>query len=120
VVDAGPANALSIVQTSAMTGLAPDVPPSAIAGRVTNMSADDTYIVQITASVYAVTKANGASPGTCDATDYVILAPVMPVGQALAGGASTTFSGASIGFLNKSSNQDACQGATVTLLYRTG
>jgi hypothetical protein len=74
----------------------------------------------VVVSIFAVEKAAGASAGPCDASDYLIVAPRMPVGQALAGGASTTFSGASIGFANRASNQDGCQGATVTLLYTTG
>lgn len=115
--DPGPANALTIVQTSTIAGLAPNVAPTAITGRVTNNSTDDTFLAEIVVSVLEVTKAPGAAPGTCDASDYLLVAPVMPVGQALAGGASTTFSGASIGFLDKSTNQDACQGATFTLLY---
>jgi len=113
-------DALSIVQTSVMAGLAPDTAPAAITGDVTNISTDDTYIVDVTVSVIAVTKAAGAVAGTCDASDYVIVEPVMDVNEALAGGASTTFAGASIGFVDKPSNQDACQGAAVRLLYTTG
>ncbi len=119
VVDPGPDNSLTIVQTSTMAGLAPNVPPAAIEGRVTNVSTDDTSIGAIVVSILSVTKSVGASAGTCDATDYVIVDPRMLVGQPLAAGASVTFSGASIGFANKNANQDACQGATVTLLYRT-
>jgi hypothetical protein len=113
-------DSLSVVQTSTMTGLAPNVVPTAITGRITNVSTDDTYIVNVTVSILTVTKAPGASAGACDASDYVIVAPVMVVGQSLIGGASTVFAGASIGFVDKPTNQDACQGATVGLLYSVG
>ena len=110
-------DSLAIVQTSIVSGLAPNEPAAPIVGRVTNLSTDDTYIVDVTVSIYDVTKADGADAGTCDATDYVLIDPVMPVGVPLAAGASTEFSGASIGFVDKPVVQDACQGATVWLLY---
>jgi hypothetical protein len=111
---------LTIVQTSTLAGLAPEVAPAAIAGRITNHSVEPTTIGTVTVTIVAVIKAAGASVGTCDAADYVLLDPLMPVGQPLAAGASIAFSGASIGFVNRETNQDACQGATVTLLYRVG
>ena len=111
---------LTVVQTSTMAGLSPNVDPADIAGRVTNNSTDDTSIAEVTVSVLEVIKSPGARAGTCDASDYVIVDPVMPVGVALAGGASTTFAGASIGFVDKVTNQDACQGAIVRLLYVVG
>ncbi len=110
---------ISIVQTSVMEGLSPDTDARPIAGRVTNNSADDTYIDEITVSIVGVTRSAGARPGTCDATDYVIVEPVMDVRKALLGGASVDFSGASIGFVDKATNQDGCQGAIVSLLYST-
>jgi len=41
----------------------------------------------------------------------------MPVGQTLGPETSAAFSGALIGFNNKSTNQDTCKGATISLLY---
>ena len=41
----------------------------------------------------------------------------MPVGRTLDPGGSTLFAGASIGFYDKSTNQDACWGATILLRY---
>ena len=120
VADPGPANSLTVTQTSTMAGLAPNVAPTAITGMVTNNSADETYIAEVVVSILGVTKAAGAASGVCDASDYLLMAPAMPVGQLLAGGASTNFAGASIGFADKLTNQDACQGATVTLLYTAG
>jgi hypothetical protein len=119
VVDS-PDNSLTIVQTSIVSDLAPDADPEAIAGRVTNNSADDTFIVDVTVSIHSVIQAAGAVAGECDATDYELFDPVMPVGAALAAGASTEFEGASIGFVNKETNQNACQRATVVLLYTVG
>ena len=52
--------------------------------------------------------------------DVVLLDVRMPVGETLGpDGDGTDFAGAAIGFNNKSTNQDACQGATIRLRYRT-
>jgi len=51
-------------------------------------------------------------------SDDRLLAPTMPIGRALGpGGESTEFTGASIGFNDKSSNQDTCLGAVIGLTY---
>ena len=107
---------LTITQTSTMVGLAPGVAPVAITGLVTNHGPDSTVVAAVDVAIVSVTRAPGRS-GTCDASDYVLLATRMPVGQTLAAGASTTFTGAAIGFHDKPTLQDACQRATVRLLY---
>ena len=117
VADPGAGNSLTITQTSTMSGLAPNRIPAPITGLVTNNGADDTVITEIVVSIFAVTKAPGATAGSCDASDYLLVSPRMPVGLPLAAGGSAAFSGASIGFRDKVSNQDACKGATVALLY---
>ncbi|MCU1401681.1 MAG: hypothetical protein JWM70_5 [Microbacteriaceae bacterium] len=109
---------LTITQTSTLTGLAPNLAPAAIAGVVTNNSTDSTFVVAIAVSIDAVTKRVGVV-GVCEVDDYLLLSPRMPVGLALRGGGSTAFGGASIGFNDRSVNQDACKGATVTLRYLT-
>jgi LPXTG-motif cell wall-anchored protein len=111
---------VTIIQTSEITGLGPSVEPAAIAGTVRNEALDDTYVTDVTVSIDSVTKAEGAPAGECSADDYLLVDPVMSVEQPLPGKATVTFSGASLGFRNTSSNQDACKGATVNLLYVSG
>ncbi len=113
-------NSLSLTQTSVMVDLAPHRAPVPITGLVVNNGADSTFVTAVRVEIVGVTRAPGSAAGPCDASDYVLLAPRMSVGRTLGPwGGSSTFSGASIGFANKSSNQDACQGATVQLGYRT-
>jgi LPXTG-motif cell wall-anchored protein len=112
-------NSLRIVQTSTMSGLAPNRAPAAITGLVTNNGSDDTVIVAIVVSIASVTTAPGAAAGTCDASDFTLLAPRMNLGVTLPPGGSTPFSGASIGFQNGLANQNACKGSTVNLAYTT-
>lgn len=111
-------NSLTITQTSVVAGLEPGSPPVDISGTVTNNSDDDTYIGDIEVSLVAVTVAPG-TVGTCGIADFEVFNPVMPVDAALAPHATLTFAGASIGLVDATWNQDACQDATVELLYST-
>jgi hypothetical protein len=84
---------------------------------VTNNGTDSTDIIAVNVEITGVTTHPGAVPGPCDPSDYVLLDARMPVGRTLDPGGSTPFAGASIGFNDKSTNQDACKGATIQLLY---
>ena len=112
-------NSLTITQTSTMKGLAPGIPPAAITGLVTNNGPDSTFITAIAVEIVSISTHPEAPTGRCDATDYVLLDPRMPVNRTLGPGGSTTFAGASIGFSNKPVNQDACKRATIHLRYTT-
>ncbi len=110
-------NSLTVTQTSTMEGLAPGIAPVPITGIVSNIGTDSTDIVAVDVQITGVTAAAGAAPGVCEPSDYFIVNSLMPVGRTLDPGGSTTFAGASIGFNNKSTNQDTCKGATIQLLY---
>ncbi len=113
--------AVTITQTSAISGLVPGGPASAIDFSVTNPGTGPETIAAVAITVSSVTKALGAPAGTCDATDFTITAPTFAA-TAIAAGATTPFTGASTGaqivMVNKvATNQDACKGATVNLAY---
>ncbi|PJJ62058.1 hypothetical protein [Compostimonas suwonensis] len=108
---------LTVIQTSTMAGLAPGVAPVPIAGLVVNNSADSTHIVAVEVEISSVAVAPGSPVGSCDASDYVLLDTRMPVDRTLGPGASASFAGASIGFSDSAVDQDACQRATIHLLY---
>jgi hypothetical protein len=111
-------NLLTITQASTITGLAPDIAPAMITGVVVNSGGDSTFVTSVTVSIATVTLRATAVAGVCDASDYVLVDPTMPVGVLVAPGGFTTFAGAKIGFNDKAaSNQDACQGAVVGLSY---
>jgi hypothetical protein len=108
---------LTIVQTSTMTGLAPGIAPAAITGTITNHGSEAVHVTEVTVSIAGVVTAPGAAAGPCDATDYLLLDPRMPVGRTVPPGGVEPFSGAAIGFNNTSANQDACKSARVDLRY---
>ncbi|MCW2748970.1 MAG: hypothetical protein JWR83_80 [Aeromicrobium sp.] len=103
-----------------MAGLAPGVAPADIFGLVTNTSVDSTYVTTVTASIVSVTLATGASAGTCSASDYVLTDAIMTVNKPLPAHSAVSFAGATIGFANSASIQDACKSATIHLRYVTG
>ncbi|AUI51898.1 hypothetical protein [Arthrobacter crystallopoietes] len=113
----GPNKEVTAVQISTINGVAPGADPALITGTVTNNSTETRYIAAVTVRASSLAMAPEAAPGACDLSDYILTDVRMPVGRTLAPGESTVFTGAKIGFNNKSVNQDACKLATVTLRY---
>ncbi|GAA1158781.1 hypothetical protein GCM10009630_66170 [Kribbella jejuensis] len=112
---AGASN-LAIAQTSTISNMYPGDSAQTISGTVTNNASNSAYVNSVTVSIASVTQAQGAT-GTCDATDYTLANPTMSVASDVAAGATANFTGATIKFNNKASNQDGCKGATVNLAY---
>jgi hypothetical protein len=112
-----PSTAPTVVQTSAITGLAPGVPAMPISGMSTNNGDDSIFVEMVIVSIGSVTKAPHATAGSCNASNYIVLNPQMSVDQTMPPQGSVHFTGATIGFNNRATNQDACKGATVRLTY---
>lgn len=107
---------LTVAQASAPTNLAPGVAAGAVSATVTN-PAGSTSNVQVSQVVvtYTVAPLTGQS---CTTADYTLTGGTMTAGAAdLKPGASTTFTGATLGFNSTAANQDGCKGATVNLSY---
>jgi hypothetical protein len=110
------ASNLAIAQTSTIANMYPGDSAQTISGTVTNSASNSAYVNSVTVSIASVTQASGAG-GTCDASDYTLASPTMSVAADVAAGGSANFTGATIKFNNKASNQDGCNGATVNLSY---
>lgn len=117
--ETGTNESISVVQTSAVTDMAPGDSPQTLSGTFDNGNEGPAYVGTVTASIDSVGMAAGAPAGTCDATDYTLATPVMTVNaQVPAGSGEGSWTGATIQFNNKPDvNQDACKGATVNLTY---
>jgi hypothetical protein len=114
----GTVTSLTVNQTSTVTGLAPGLTAQTLSGNFDNPSAGPVYVTTVTASISSVDKAGGAPAGTCDASDYTLSNATMSVGaQVPAGNAKGSWTGATLAFNDKVTNQDACKGATVHLAY---
>jgi hypothetical protein len=112
-----PSTAPTVVQTSTITGLAPGVPAITISGMSTNNGHDNIFVRMVIVSVESVAKAPHATAGSCNASNYVVLNSQMSVNRIMPPRGSVHFTGATIGFNNRATNQDACKGATVRLIY---
>ena len=109
---------ITAVQTSTISNLRPGGTAQTLSGNFTNTDTSPIYVTSVTASISSVVKAPGAVTGTCDSTDYTLTGAVMPVGASVnTGTAQGAWTGATLVFNNKATNQDQCQGATVNIAY---
>ena len=115
----GTPTAITVNQSSVITGLAPGAPAQTLSGNFTNTNSGPVYVTSVTVAIASVTKATGAVTGTCDATDYTLTGATMTVGAEVATGPNKgAWTGATIAFNDKTNaNQDQCKGATVNFSY---
>lgn len=110
--------ALTVNQSTTLTAMYPGDSAQTISGTFTNTNSGPAYVSTVTASIASVTKAVGAPAGTCDATDFTLANATMTVNADVPAGSNVgSWTGATIKFNNKATNQDACKGATVNLSY---
>ena len=115
---AGSQTGLTANQTTTLTAMYPGDSAQTISGNFNNPNSGPIHVGTVTASISSVTKAVGAPAGTCDATDFTLANAAMTVNAEVpVGSAQGAFTGATIKFNNKATNQDACKGATVNLAY---
>ena len=114
----GTVNALTVVQTSTISGLAPGLPAQTLGGNFNNPNSGPVYVASVTASIASVTDAGGNAIVGCDTSDYTLANATMTVGAEVPSGtAKGSWTGATLAFNNKASNQDACKLAVVHLSY---
>jgi hypothetical protein len=105
---------LTVSSSTAPSGMGPGVPAGGVTVTVTNPGPTEARANQVVVSIASVT----GNAGPCSAADYTLANATMTTGASdLAVNASTTFSGATLGFNNTASNQDGCKGATVNLAF---
>jgi hypothetical protein len=104
--------AVTVNQTSTVTGLRPGGAAQALSGNFDNPNGGPVYIASVTAVV------TGTDQVGCDATDYTVAGTAPVNAQVAAGNGVGSWSGLTIAFNNKpAANQDACKGATVSISY---
>ncbi len=102
---------VAVNQTSTVSGLAPGLAAQPLSGNFDNPNSGPVYVASVTAVV------SGTNQAGCTATDYTI-AGTATVGAQIASGAGVgSWSGLTIQFNNKATNQDVCKNAQVTISY---
>ena len=113
----GSTTPLTATQTTVLTAMYPGDSAQTISGKFNNPNPGVTYVETVTVSVASVTKSGTAVTG-CDASDFTIANATMTVNADVpTGNAQGNFTGATIKFNNKASNQNACKNAVVNLAY---
>jgi hypothetical protein len=113
----GTSAGVTAVQTSTISNLSPGSTAQTLTGNFTNTNSGPVYVTSVVASISSVTKAGSPVTG-CDSSDYTLSNATMSVGaQVPAGTAQGAWTGATLAFNNKATNQDACKGATVNISY---
>jgi hypothetical protein len=117
----GTTTAITVNQTTVLGAMYPGDSAQTISGDFTNTNSGLVHVGTVTASISSVVKAGGAVAGTCDATDYTLAGATMTVNADVPVGTNQgAWTGATLKFNNKATNQDACKGATVNLSYAIG
>lgn len=106
---------LTVNQTSVITDLRPGGAAQTLSGDFNNSGDSPVYVATVTVSIDSVVPLSG----TCDASDYTLSNATMTVAAEVPSGTGGAWTGATIAFNNKLTNQDDCQGATVNLAYTT-
>lgn len=121
----GTNNPITVVQASTVTAMAPGVAAQALSGTFGNTNPGPVFVKTVVATVTGTEKPVGSSNPGCTAADYTIAGTSVVQGAAAGVGAQVpvgsagTWSGLTIAFNSTASNQDACQGAVVTIAYTT-
>lgn len=114
----GDVAAITVNQNTVLTDMYPGDTAQTISGDFTNANDGPVYVGTVTVSISSVTLATGAAAGTCDASDYTLANAAMTVNAQVPAGTDVgAWTGATIQFNNKATNQDACKGAIVNLAY---
>jgi hypothetical protein len=103
---------LTVLQKGTVTGLYPGAQAQQVVGTVTNEGPHSVFVRQVEVKIGSLLPVGT----TCDASDFSIPNPVIPVNKEIANKGLVEFSGAPIQFNNKADeNQDDCKGVTVYL-----
>ena len=109
---------VTVVQTSTISAMQPGDAAQTLSGKFNNPNTGPAYVGTVTASISGVTKDPGAVAGVCDASDYTLANAAMTVNAEVPAGNNVgSWTGATIKFNNKGTNQNQCKGATVALAY---
>jgi hypothetical protein len=118
--------ALGVHQTSTVTGLYPDGPAIGLFGNFNNPNANPVHVNHVTASITDDDVPDNATGGVidadhpaCAASDFEISGPATVNQDIPHGDPVGAWSGITIRMVNKSTNQDNCKNATLTIHYTT-
>ncbi|EON22599.1 hypothetical protein CF8_3454 [Nocardioides sp. CF8] len=114
--DTGTTAAVTVIQTSSVTDLAPGSGTQPLSGTILNPNSGPVYVTKIVAVVTAVNDAAGDPIAGCGAGDYTI-AGTGAVGADVPADDTGSWGNLTIAFNNTTANQDACKNGQVVIGY---
>ena len=114
----GTTQAITVHQTSTVTGLAPGATAQPLSGNFDNPNDSSVFVAAVTATVSDVTDGDGVSiADDCATNNYAITGTASVGAQVPVGDGVGSWSGLSLSMANTAQSQDACKGATVVIAY---
>jgi hypothetical protein len=112
----GSDSAITVKQTSVITGLAPNLPAQTLSGNFDNPNPSPVFVAAVLATGLTVDGTHAAEG--CSPADYELGGTATVGAEVPAGNGVGSWSGLTVRFKNDTArNQDACKGATVTIAY---
>jgi len=109
----GTTSAITVKQTSTITGLFPGGPAQNLSGNFDNPNTSPIQVATVSATVTSTSAGASCGPG-----NYVITGSPKTVNASVPAGTGVgAWSGMTIAMLETGINQDACKGATVNIAY---
>jgi hypothetical protein len=113
----GTNSAVSITQTSTVSGLRPGSPAQALDFDINNTASVNQYVTSVVVAMTGVTGPNIDGTHPCTTGDFSLVQPAAINADLTPGVHHYAPSGATLAMLDSGSNQDGCKGATVALSY---
>jgi hypothetical protein len=112
--------ALTVNQTTTVTGLTPGAPPVTLSGNFDNPNSTGVFINQVTATISSVPPGPDPSKPPCTAADFALIGPAIVNAEIPPGNGVGSWTGITLQLLNNpTQNQDNCKNATVGISYGT-
>lgn len=109
--------AVTVNQTSAITGMYPGDAPRTLSGNFDNPNAGATWVTAVTATGYTIDAAHVTAGCTVTGGHYTLGGSAPVAANIPPGTGQGSWTGLTIRMNNLASNQDFCKGATVTITY---
>ena len=110
---------ITVVQTSTIAGLYPGGSAVTLSGNFNNTNAGKVRVGSVTVAFAATNPITGGSGGTpaCTPSDYALEGTADVNAEVNTGTAQGAWTGLTVRMLDSATDQDACKGATLNLVY---
>ena len=110
-------SALTVNQTTSVTGLYPGATAVTLSGTFDNPNPGGVYVHNVTAAVQAFSSQTDATKPACTQADFAIGGSATVAANVAAGSGVGSWTGLTVRLLNGAGNQDNCKGQAITIDY---